>query len=173
MDQYQILERIGEGSFGRVYKARRKHTGQFVAMKFMSKAGPAGAVSPSEAAILAKLDHPNIVALLDHFETARDVVLVMEYAYGELFAVLCEDKRLPEPVVQGIARQLVSALHYLHSQRIMHRDMKPQVRRAAGRGRAGATREGIGVALWRPPVELCHLCGAQLVADLPVTPSPF
>lgn len=124
MDQYQILERIGEGSFGRVYKARRKFTGQFVAMKFMNKS----AVSPSEAAILAKLDHPNIVALLDHFETARDVVLVMEYAYGELFAVLCEDKRLPESVVQNIGRQLVSALHYLHSQRIMHRDMKPQVR---------------------------------------------
>jgi fused-like protein len=129
MEAYHILERIGEGSFGRVYKARRKFTGQFVALKFMGKTGKTPAeleALRNEIHILRELDHPNIIQMLDCFETPKDVVLVTEFAYGELFSVLCEDKKLPEAVVQQIARQLASALHYLHSRRIIHRDMKPQ-----------------------------------------------
>ena len=52
--------------------------------------------------------------------------MVTEYADGELFGLLEDDHTLPEEQVQVIACQLVSALHYLHSHRIMHRDMKPQ-----------------------------------------------
>ena len=128
-EAYHILERIGEGSFGRVYKGRRKCTGQFVALKFMSKSGKTPkelAALRSELAILQSLDHPNIILMLDCFETAKDVVLVTEYAHGELFQILLDDKALPEGVVQSVARQLVAALHYLHSHRIVHRDMKPQ-----------------------------------------------
>uniref|UniRef100_A0A4W3H055 non-specific serine/threonine protein kinase n=1 Tax=Callorhinchus milii TaxID=7868 RepID=A0A4W3H055_CALMI len=54
------------------------------------------------------------------------VVVVTDYADGELYQVLEDDGSLPEEQVRAIAVQLVSALHYLHSHRILHRDMKPQ-----------------------------------------------
>lgn len=79
-----------------------------------------------EIALMRKLSHPNIIALLDYFETPDDICLVMEYAHGELFEMLEDDKTLPVAAVRHIARQLVSALQYLHSQRVIHRDMKPQ-----------------------------------------------
>lgn len=79
-----------------------------------------------EIEILKGLRHENIVLLLDTFETKTDFCLVIEYCQGELFEILEEDKSLPEDVIRSIAQQLVSALHYLHSNRIIHRDMKPQ-----------------------------------------------
>jgi fused-like protein len=79
-----------------------------------------------EIEILRSLKHENIIELLDSFETDKEVVVVTEYADGELFGLLEDDGTLPEDQVQLIAYQLVSALYYLHSHRIMHRDMKPQ-----------------------------------------------
>ncbi|KAF3608280.1 hypothetical protein DY000_02048416 [Brassica cretica] len=64
--------------------------------------------------------------MLDSFENEREFCLVTEFAQGELFEILEDDKRLPEEQVQAIAKQLVKSLHYLHSNRIIHRDMKPQ-----------------------------------------------
>nr|CCC95049.1 unnamed protein product [Trypanosoma congolense IL3000] len=129
MENYSIVELIGEGSFGKVYKARRKGTGHIVAMKFIVKKGKNDKELlnlRSEIEIMTKLNHDNIITLFDAFETQQEFVVVMEYAQGELFEILEDDKKLPEEVVQRIAKQLLQALHYLHSNRIMHRDMKPQ-----------------------------------------------
>ncbi|XP_074572486.1 serine/threonine-protein kinase TIO isoform X2 [Curcuma longa] len=79
-----------------------------------------------EIEILRKLKHENIIQMLDSFETPQEFCVVTEFAQGELFEVLEDDKCLPEEQVQAIAKQLVKALHYLHSNRIIHRDMKPQ-----------------------------------------------
>ncbi|XP_061104967.1 serine/threonine-protein kinase 36 isoform X2 [Conger conger] len=129
MDTYHVLEMIGEGSFGRVYKGRKKFSGQVVALKFIPKVGRSEKELRSlkrEIDIMRGLRHPNIVLLLDSFETEREVVVVTEYAEGELFQILEDDGNLPETQVREIACQLVSALYYLHSHRILHRDMKPQ-----------------------------------------------
>ncbi|KAJ8347782.1 hypothetical protein SKAU_G00263710 [Synaphobranchus kaupii] len=129
METYHVLEMIGEGSFGRVYKGRRKFSGQVVALKFIPKVGRSEKELRSlkrEIDIMRGLNHPNIVLLLDSFETEREVVVVTEYAEGELFQILEDDGNLPETQVREIACQLVSALYYLHSHRILHRDMKPQ-----------------------------------------------
>ncbi|NWT77649.1 STK36 kinase, partial [Lanius ludovicianus] len=129
MENYHILEMIGEGSFGRVYKGRRKHSAQVVALKFILKVGRSEKELKNlqrEIEIVRDLHHPNIIQMLDSFETAKEVVVVTDYAEGELFQILEDDGSLPEDQVQTIAAQLISALYYLHSHRILHRDMKPQ-----------------------------------------------
>nr|XP_043898785.1 serine/threonine-protein kinase 36 isoform X2 [Solea senegalensis] len=129
MDRYHVLELVGEGSFGRVFKGRRGFGGQVVALKFMPKVGRSEKELRSlkrEIEIMRGLEHPNIVQLYDSFETETEVVVVTEYAEGQLFQILEDDGKLPESQVREIACQLVSALYYLHSHRILHRDMKPQ-----------------------------------------------
>ncbi|XP_072558241.1 serine/threonine-protein kinase 36 isoform X4 [Paramormyrops kingsleyae] len=129
MESYHVLEMIGEGSFGRVYKGRKKFSGQVVALKFIPKVGRSEKELRSlkrEIDIMRDLRHPNVILLLDSFETEREVVVVTEHAEGEMFQILEDDGSLPESQVRVIACQLVSALYYLHSHRILHRDMKPQ-----------------------------------------------
>ncbi|KAL7991846.1 hypothetical protein Chor_016102 [Crotalus horridus] len=129
MDRYHVLEMIGEGSFGKVYKGRRKYSAQVVALKFIPKVGRSQKELKNlqrEIEIMRGLHHPNIVQMLDSFETDKEVVVVTDYAEGELFQILEDDGNLPEEQVQLIAAQLASALYYLHSHRILHRDMKPQ-----------------------------------------------
>ena len=114
---YQKLEQIGEGSFGQVFRARRRLTAQIVALKYIPKKGKNGKEMEDlrrEINILRNLKHDNIILLLDAFETTTHFCVVMEYARGELFQILQQDGRLPESLVQNIARQLVQSLHYLH-----------------------------------------------------------
>ena len=128
-DSYHVLELIGEGSFGKVYKGRKKYSGQVVALKFIPKKGRSSKDLINlqrEIDIMRSLHHPNIISLLDSFETANEVCVVTEYAEGELFQILEDDGNLVEDQVQEIAVQLIKALFYLHSHRILHRDMKPQ-----------------------------------------------
>ncbi|KAM4025845.1 LOW QUALITY PROTEIN: serine/threonine-protein kinase 36 [Anomaloglossus baeobatrachus] len=129
MEKYHVLELIGEGSFGRVYKGRRKYSGEVVALKFIPKVGRSEKDLRGlkrEIQIMRDLRHPNIVRMLDSCETEREVVVVTEYAEGELFQILEDDGSLSEDLVKAVSAQLVSALYYLHSHRILHRDMKPQ-----------------------------------------------
>ena len=124
-----MLHLIGEGCFGKVFKGRLKFTGKVVALKFIAKRGKTEKDIRNlrqEIAILRTLRHPNIIELFDSFETATDFCVVTEFAHGELFEIFQDDKHLPEEEIRSIARQLVHALHYLHANRIIHRDMKPQ-----------------------------------------------
>ncbi|CAN6998126.1 unnamed protein product, partial [Brassica rapa subsp. trilocularis] len=96
-------ELIGEGSFGRVYKGRRKR-------KFIMKQGKSekDIQSPrQEIKILRKLKLGNIIEMLDSFENEREFCVVTEFVQGELFEILEDDKRLPEEQVQAIAKQLL------------------------------------------------------------------
>ena len=131
LQNYHILEAIGEGSFGKVHKGRRKYTGKLVALKFISKSGRSEKELSGllrEIEIQKHLRHPFIVQLQDYIVLPKEIVVVTDYADGgELFQILEDDGVLQErPQIQNITSQLVSALHYIHANRILHRDMKPQ-----------------------------------------------
>ncbi len=129
LDDYVIIRPVGEGSFGKVFQARQRYSGRACAMKFIPKHGKSEKdlrSLRSEIDIMKTLDHPNVIKMLDAFETAMEFVVVMEFAQGVLFDVLEHDASLPEREVREIAIQLIDALHYLHENRVIHRDLKPQ-----------------------------------------------
>lgn len=79
-----------------------------------------------ECEIQSKLNHPNIIRMLDSFETAEEIVVVTEFAQSDLHKLLTRERSIDEPRTQRLTYDLVSALYYLHSHRILHRDLKPQ-----------------------------------------------
>ncbi|CAG7731660.1 unnamed protein product, partial [Allacma fusca] len=128
MDRYQIFELIGEGSFGKVHRGRDKLTAEDVAVKMVSKATTTVKLSSlkQECEIQKNLKHPNIIQMLDSIETGDHIILITELASGDIYNRLIRKGPSPLPRVQFIAYNLVSALQYLHSRRILHRDLKPQ-----------------------------------------------
>ncbi|CAL7950800.1 unnamed protein product [Xylocopa violacea] len=129
MEKYEVLRQVGEGSFGQVYKAKKRSDGEMVAFKVIRKRGRSLKELKSlrqECEIQRHLHHPNIVQMLDSFETENEIVVVTEYADKELYEILGKAGRLSEQRAQVIACDLVSALYYLHSNRVLHRDLKPQ-----------------------------------------------
>jgi fused-like protein len=146
-------------------KGRRKFTGQTVALKFISKHGKSERDMRNlrqEIAILSALDHENVVKMFDYFETEREFCVVTEFAQGELFEILEEDGTLPEDTVRDIARQLVKALHYLHSQRIIHRDLKPQNVLLGANGRVKLCDFGFARAMSMDTIVLTSIKGTPL-----------
>lgn len=143
--QYEFLKQIGEGSFGRVFRGRHKVTKEIVALKLIPKGGKSDKeidTLRTEFEIQKNLYHPNIVRLIGTFETKSELISVTEYVPGELHKLFDKYKdngrkrRLPEAKVREIAIDLMSALFYLHQNRILHRDIKPQNILIDDRGRA-------------------------------------
>ncbi|KAJ8932532.1 hypothetical protein NQ318_000649 [Aromia moschata] len=129
MEKYEVIGTLGEGSFGRVYKAKQISDGTFVALKVISKRGRSAKELKGfrrECEIQRDLHHPNIIQMLDSFETENEIVVITEFAHKVLTTVLGKEGYLPEERVQPIVWDLVSALYYLHSNRVLHRDLKPQ-----------------------------------------------
>ncbi|XP_075969400.1 STKc_STK36 domain-containing protein fused [Anticarsia gemmatalis] len=129
MESYVVISFIGEGSFGRVFKAKHKETDAVVALKVIRKKGRSVKDLKNlrqECDIQRQLKHPNIIRMIDSFDTESELVVVTEYAEKELHSILAKEGCLNEEQVKKITWDLVSALYYLHSHRVLHRDLKPQ-----------------------------------------------
>eukprot|EP00698_Gefionella_okellyi_P023630 TRINITY_DN8127_c0_g1_i1.p1 TRINITY_DN8127_c0_g1~~TRINITY_DN8127_c0_g1_i1.p1 ORF type:complete len:539 (-),score=83.35 TRINITY_DN8127_c0_g1_i1:132-1538(-) len=127
--EYELGEELGRGAFGVVRAGVQKRTGQICAIKMFSKS-KSNATSirwRAEAQLLKRLDHPNIVKLVDIVETPTTLYLVMELMRGgELMAALIARGSYTERVAKHIIAKLVEAVGYLHQQEIIHRDLKPE-----------------------------------------------
>lgn len=177
---YRMLDVVGEGSFGQVWKARKVGALQTVAIKLIPKSGKKEREIQGlrqEIDILKTLRHKNIIEMLDAFETPSDFCVVTEFAQGELFEILESDTSLSEEVVQTIAKQLVGALNYLHSNRIIHRDMKPQNILIAADGTVKLCDFGFARAMSQDTFVLTSIKGTplymapELVQEKPYTPA--
>ena len=124
--KYKILDKLGSGSFGKVYLAQNKFTKEKVAMKEIKKSNKdllSDGEIKDEIDILKSLDHPDIVRIIESYNTKDSYVLVTEYCEGgELYDQV--RNQLSETQIAVIFKQLLSGLAYLHSHNIVHRDLK-------------------------------------------------
>lgn len=139
-DRYQKLEKIGTGTYGIVYKARDKVQNDFCALKkILIDIEPEGIPSTAirEICILRELQNPNIVDLRDVVATDDKLYLVFEFVDQDLkkyLDSLPRDQLVDPQIVKSFLYQILRAVSYLHSKRILHRDLKPQNILITGRG---------------------------------------
>jgi hypothetical protein len=128
--RYRLLEKLGEGGMGTVYRAREVILDREVAVKVLPphSLGDAGAVArfEREARALAKVSHPNIVQAHDAGEDRGRHFLVMEYVEGVNLAQLLRDNgRVAPALAADYARQVALGLQHAHEKGLVHRDLKP------------------------------------------------
>ncbi|NXL86987.1 CDK3 kinase, partial [Alectura lathami] len=128
---FQKVEKIGEGTYGVVYKARNKLTGQLVALKKIrldSETEGVPSTAIREISLLKELKHPNIVRLLDVLHSQKKLYLVFEYLSQDLKKYIdsSRTKEFPLSLVKNYLFQLLQGVSFCHSHRVIHRDLKPQ-----------------------------------------------
>uniref|UniRef100_A0AAY4F098 non-specific serine/threonine protein kinase n=1 Tax=Denticeps clupeoides TaxID=299321 RepID=A0AAY4F098_9TELE len=124
---WDIIGELGDGAFGKVYKAQNKQTGIMAAAKVIdTKTEEELEDYMVEIDILASCDHHNIVRLLDAFYYESKLWILIEFcAGGAVDAVMLELERpLTEPQIRVVCRQTLEALCYLHENKVIHRDLK-------------------------------------------------
>ncbi len=131
-DRFEILERIGAGGMGTVYKAIQKSVGRHVAVKVLSSEYASNAAGVArfvrEATVVSRLVHPNIVSMIEFGRDPEDnLLLVMELLEGEpLRNTVRRVKRLPVWRAVQISLQVLAALRVAHAAGVVHRDLKPE-----------------------------------------------
>jgi serine/threonine-protein kinase len=168
---YQVLERLGEGGMGVVYRALDTHLHRPIALKLLRGAALADAERKKrfvqEARCASSLNHPNIITIYDI--DAEDGVdyIAMEYVAGRTLDHVIGGKALPPPELLKYAIQVADALAAAHAAGIMHRDLKP--------GNIMVTEKGLvkvldfGLAKLAEPPEVAHDAVTRTTASSPHT----
>ena len=129
-NHYEILKKLGEGSYGKTYKVKNKNSSDIRAMKQMEKIKiPDMNVFKNEINIMSILDHPNIIKLYEVFEDDKFFYLIIEYCDGgELLHRIRERNEKGNPYkekeIAEIFKEIISAIAYCHDNNVVHRDLK-------------------------------------------------
>ncbi|KAK3713002.1 hypothetical protein QZH41_014113 [Actinostola sp. cb2023] len=154
MEKYEKLGKIGEGSYGVVFKCRHRETGQIVAIKKFveSEDDPLiRKIAMREVRMLKQLKNGNLVNLLEVFRRKRKLHLVFEYCDQTVLNELdAHPKGVEETMVKKIIWQTLQAVHFCHQNNCIHRDVKPE--------NILITKEGV--------VKLCDFGFARILCDL-------
>lgn len=139
LQRYKKIEKVGEGTYGVVYKSEDTQTGAIVALKKIRlEHEDEGIPSTSirEISLLKELNHPNIVRLSDVIHSNKQLYLVFEFLDGDLKKYIDHIRRslrneekayyLNPMIVKSLLYQMIRGLSFCHSHRILHRDLKPQ-----------------------------------------------
>ena len=168
--QLEVLEFVGKGGMGAVYKARQPNLDRLVALKILP---PVAAGDPGfaerfnrEARALARLNHPNIVAVHDFGQAATLHYLVMEFVDGGNLRQVERAGRLAPEQALAIVPQICEALQFAHNEGIVHRDIKPENILLDKKGRVKITDFGIA-KFFGLTAEQAPLTGARDVVGTP------
>ncbi|XP_051883253.1 cyclin-dependent kinase 1 [Pristis pectinata] len=132
MDDYVKIEKIGEGTYGVVYKGRHKTTQQIVAMKKIrleSEEEGVPSTAIREISLLKELQHPNVVSLQDILMQDARLYLVFEFLSMDLkkyLDSLPSRQMMDQMLVKSYLYQITQGIAFCHSRRVLHRDLKPQ-----------------------------------------------
>jgi predicted Ser/Thr protein kinase len=128
--QFEILELLGRGGMGVVYKARQRQLDRIVALKILPPETSGDAAFAErfarEARALARLSHPNIVAVHDFGQSEGLFYFVMEFVDGANLRHLIETKSITPEQALTIVPKICDALQFAHEEGVMHRDIKPE-----------------------------------------------
>src|SRR5581483_2703809 len=158
--QLEILELLGRGGMGAVYKARQKQLDRIVALKILP---PGIGEEPAfaerfarEARALARLNHPNVVTLYEFGQADGLFYFLMEFVDGVSLRQLFHAGRIAAREALAIVPQICDALQYAHDQGVVHRDIKPENILLDARGRVKVADFGLAKLLGRvaPDVSL-------------------
>ncbi len=126
---YDVLDRVGIGGMGSVYRAKRRADGRIVALKVPQEKYLADAKFVKrfyrEAEVLKRFNHPNIVRVYDYRMQAPEHYIAMEFLDGDSLENILEEKTLTFPQTVQMLRAMADALRHIHMQNVVHRDIKP------------------------------------------------
>lgn len=131
MDKYEKVEKIGEGTYGVVYKARDRLNGRMIALKKIrleqeEEGVPSTAIR--EISLLKELQHENVVSLMDVVHCDKKLYLVFEFLDLDLKKHMDSNPNLSQDhqLIKLYVYQMLQGIAYCHSHRVLHRDLKPQ-----------------------------------------------
>lgn len=128
---FQQLEKLGEGTYATVFKGRNRQTGDLVALKEIHLDSEEGTPSTAirEISLMKELKHKNIVSLHDVIHTENKLMLVFEYMDKDLKKYMDthgDRGALSPAIIKSFMHQLLLGIDFCHTNRVLHRDLKPQ-----------------------------------------------